>query len=1419
MRKRTKPLAQSAKGTSAPPPAAKGAKPATTTAASSSSAPSTKDLFKGWTGKTPVALLHEHCRKQGWNQPTFETKHSAKGYYSVVCLSRVDKKTGNVTHLRWRPADHKVYEANNEARHMAATYALHRCANHTPLHRVLPPMHRDYWHQLEQDRTDTIKSKKHMEWLYAADPFAAQSQQQKLAQEQRAKSQLSTPEPARGGSNGGVRRSASPSAASTPKPGKWPVAHMSAANRDRIEGLVRQYAPALAATADSESTHHATQPPVNVAQLTRTLEKLGFRRSHVKEAVAHCHTKQTAIDWLCLHVPETDLPNHFLDSAYRPSVIVHQPTTALTPRDKDIVNRLIAAGFPRHLLMARLVGSEINMAAMAYQLVRELACQSPAVLNSAMDSNCAESLAEERTALESIYGDQFRDLGLGHFAIDVEVSVDLDIRRALAKHGSELTSTDLPASIEVYLPTGLDYPTSSPAFVFYCQLLPAYLCLYVTQRLNEQVDALFAGDLMIFSVVEYAREKVTVWLGTTPSLTELTAMLAVQPHSVQHATVADNDPSTLLTPSSLRPSKSEIMNPTAARLQYAKAYHQAQRTLPFQRLYERRTALPSWQYRAQVLSALSQHQVMIISGATGCGKTTQIPQFILDHYIELLAATNGQPSQNSPSTFGKIICTQPRRLSAIGIAQRVADERCEALGRSVGYAVRGQSSMEPSTWLQFCTTGVLLRMLLSDPSLADVGCVIVDEVHERSVDSDLLLIILRNLLPRRPDLKVILMSATLQSQRFQSYFATSMVIDIPGVTFPVRQIYPEGLFSLAENQSPMDAPEIPLPHEPAHQDNVAGTSAEVLSNRERQKYHPYLVQNLSVGAARALHHLDQSSIRGVIDYAWIGRIVRSLTGPSAPKDTTGAILIFLPGVAEIRQCMDTLQRDIAPALSTKPDIYPLHANLTTQEQARVFAPPTAPGGRKIIVATNVAETSVTIDDVSVVIDAGRVKETRYDADTDMSRLVNTWASQAATRQRQGRAGRTRPGVCYKLFTRHAEQTLLPAYQTPELLRTSLAQLCLQVKALGQVDVAHFLSQALDPPPLASIGTAVQKLEAMSLVTPETSSPLTTLGRHVASLPVDLHIGKMLVFAALFRCVDPILTVAALIATCGSVYSTSHEQRDALQAMRRQSGQTQSDLLTDASIVQGWEQLRSASKHPQSSKAETSLKRNRKIKDYVCTHFLSSRSLHEIVSQKRALFAALKSIGFVPKGVDNWQDTELNTHANQPNVVKAIVMAGLYPNVAHVCLPTQKFECTSAGSVALEAEAKELRYYTANAERAFLHPSSVLFHANKIPSQLVAYFAKFFSSAASKVYLRDVTVMGVYALLFFGGQIRVDHQHQLVHVGPWLCIQAWPRIGVLVELLRRIVEELLQQKIDDPAVDITTHPALPVIVDLLQHDGI
>ncbi|RKP39045.1 P-loop containing nucleoside triphosphate hydrolase protein, partial [Dimargaris cristalligena] len=716
-----------------------------------------------------------------------------------------------------------------------------------------------------------------------------------------------------------------------------------------------------------------------------------------------------------------------------------------------------------------------------------------------------------------------------------------------------------------------------------------------------------------------------------------------------------------------------------------------------------------------------------------------------------------------------IICTQPRRISAVGVAQRVADERCEALGQAVGFAVRGQSTIGPDTCLQFCTTGVLLRMLLSDPTLASVSCIIVDEVHERSVDSDFLLIILRELIPQRPDLRVILMSATLDSDQFKLYFGTPVALAIPGFTYPVTQVYPEDLFRAdtlatkwkggALQKATGGSPPFPSAYK--------GSRDRQLSEKDQERIRPYTKTGLPQSAALALCQLDGDNGRGQVDYGWIAQLVLFIDQYSQNRQE--AILIFLSGVREISTCIDALERENPKGSAW--DIFPLHANLSSAEQGRVFRAPTA-GRRKVVVATNVAETSITIDDIVYVIDSGRLKETQYDSETGLTRLVETWAARAACQQRQGRAGRVQPGICFKLFTHHSQEHTMAAHQQPELLRTSLEQLSLQIKALGRPDVGAFLQKALNPPPMGAIDRALALLTEMSLLDSVTGV-LTTLGQHVSALPVDIRLAKMLIFATLFRCTEPGLTVAALLALGSPFRGIPMDKRDDVINLRRQvvaGSTTPSDLLADAHFVQQWEQLQSKEGRKSGGSA----------RQYARENYLSYPVLLEIRQFKRSLLDGLKTIGFVPAGVTRIADDPgLNGQADKETLVQAVILAGLYPNVVHVRLPDKKYEQSVS-------------------DRVFLHPSSVLFHCNRIPSQFVVYFSK---SVTTKIFLRDATVVGIYALLFFGGAIEVDHARKIVRVGPWIQLRAWPRIGVLVNYLRKLMDRLLQAKIQDPQLDI------------------
>jgi HrpA-like RNA helicase len=515
-----------------------------------------------------------------------------------------------------------------------------------------------------------------------------------------------------------------------------------------------------------------------------------------------------------------------------------------------------------------------------------------------------------------------------------------------------------------------------------------------------------------------------------------------------------------------------------------------------ERMMRERGKLPAAAAKDSILSALKRDQVVLISGQTGCGKTTQVPQFILDDII-------GDPTVRAC----KIVCTQPRRLAAIGVANRVADERCEAIGGTIGYQIRGETRMSRDTCLVFCTTGVLLRQL--QDGLGGVTHIIVDEVHERSVDTDFLLAVLKRMLPRHPAVKVVLMSATMEAATFARYFAGNggrpcSVIEIPGRTFPVREVYLDDVLAVT------DVP-FQLPKRSELFPDCSGASE---------------VSRLDM--VRLPTFADALFARDTLDYNCLTAVVAALaTGTlaplypassvSCPFDPEGAILVFMPGVIEIRK----LQRKLEDALSGWPVlIFPLHGNLTPDEQSQVFKRPPR-GTRKIVLATNVAETSITIDDISVVVDTGRVKEMRYDPVSKTGHLKETWTSQDSSNQRRGRAGRVREGLCVRCYP-SAMWAKLSRHTTPEILRTPLQSLCLQIKLLGLGAIHALLAHMIDAPAADAVTVAVNQLVDVGALQPSElhahDHDLTALGRCIALLPVDVSAGKMLIYGVLLRCV-------------------------------------------------------------------------------------------------------------------------------------------------------------------------------------------------------------------------------------------------------------------------------------------------------------
>ena len=447
-----------------------------------------------------------------------------------------------------------------------------------------------------------------------------------------------------------------------------------------------------------------------------------------------------------------------------------------------------------------------------------------------------------------------------------------------------------------------------------------------------------------------------------------------------------------------------------------------------------RKKLPAWQEQDKIVSLVSRNQVVVISGSTGCGKSTQVPQFLLDDWL-----------MSNQSEHCNIVCTQPRRISAVGVASRVAEEREEKVGGSVGYQIRLETCAGERTRLMFCTTGILLRRLESDPGLEDVTHVIVDEVHERSEESDFLLMILRDTLKTRRNLKIILMSATLNADLFSNYFRGTPVLDIPGRTFPVEQVFLEDIlecvpYSLEENSPYARKQE-------KNQGNFGGLAKELFSGDCRDAYLDSVdVDLLLVGEGvkpardkQMDEHCDVQQVYqryseysettartlSVMEWSKINydliETVLSFIADGGSRDwrlpRSGSILVFLPGLQEIMTLYEQLvSHPVLGNKSKKFILIPLHSSLSSEEQQLVFSKP-GHGQRKIVISTNLAETSITIDDCVFVVDAGRMKEKRFDPTKNMESLDTVWVSQANALQRKGRAGRVQEGYCFHLYTR------------------------------------------------------------------------------------------------------------------------------------------------------------------------------------------------------------------------------------------------------------------------------------------------------------------------------------------------------------------------------------------------------------------
>lgn len=572
------------------------------------------------------------------------------------------------------------------------------------------------------------------------------------------------------------------------------------------------------------------------------------------------------------------------------------------------------------------------------------------------------------------------------------------------------------------------------------------------------------------------------------------------------------------------------------------------------------------------------------------GKSTQVPSFLLEHEL-------------SSGRSCKIFCTEPRRISALSLARRVSEELGEnrndiGTNRSlVGYSIRLEANVSKETRLVYATTGIVMRMLESSNDLSEVTHIVLDEVHERSIDSDFLLIVLKRLLDKRKDLKVVLMSATVDADLFSSYLGGAPVLNVPGRTFPVEVKYLEDAIELT-GYTPANS----VSDKMIDLDDDPEADAEPTENNSTS-------QNLSGYSQKTRGTLAQID-EYQIDFDLIVQLIAQIGSSSDLEFYSKAILVFLPGIAEIRTLNDFLLGD--PRFQKDWLIYPLHSSIATEDQESAFLVP-PPGMRKIVLATNIAETGITIPDVTCVIDSGKHREMRFDERRQLSRLLDAFISRANAKQRRGRAGRVQKGLCFHMFTKNRHDTLMNDQQTPEMLRLSLQDLAIRVKICKLGGIEDTLGGALDPPSAKNIRRAIDALVDVRALTQ--AEELTPLGHQLARLPLDVFLGKLILLGTVFKCLDMALTLAAILSS-KSPFSAPFGQRAQADNARAAFRRADSDLLTIYNAYSAWKKV---------CQSNSGIG---KEMQFCRKNFLSQQTLCNIEDLKGQLLVSLADSGFL-----------------------------------------------------------------------------------------------------------------------------------------------------------------------------------------------
>ncbi|CDH15745.1 related to Pre-mRNA-splicing factor ATP-dependent RNA helicase PRP16 [Zygosaccharomyces bailii ISA1307] len=631
-----------------------------------------------------------------------------------------------------------------------------------------------------------------------------------------------------------------------------------------------------------------------------------------------------------------------------------------------------------------------------------------------------------------------------------------------------------------------------------------------------------------------------------------------------------------------------------------------------------RKALPAYQIKSQIIQTIRDHQVTVVIGETGSGKTTQLAQYL---------------NEAGLCKDNRIIgCTQPRRVAAMSVAKRVALEMDVKLGQEVGYSIRFEDCTSSKTRVKFMTDGILLREALMDETLEKYGCIIIDEAHERSLNTDVILGLFKRLLARRRDIKLIITSATINATKFSSFFGGAPLFTIPGRTFPIEIVYSKHPVSDYVESSVMQAIRI----------------------------------HMSTG----------------ID--------------------TGDILIFMTGQEDIEATADTLRQKLTEIYSKRLgvsryeeiddiEIFPIYSALPADIQNHIFKR-LEQGKRKIVIATNIAETSLTIDGIKYVVDCGYSKLKLYNPKIGLDSLTITPISKANADQRSGRAGRTGPGMAYRMYTEEAAYDDMYNQTIPEIQRTNLSNTVLLLKSLGVDDILRF--PFIDPPPLQTLLASLYELHFLGAL--DNWGNLTRMGSKMSKFPIRPSLSKALLISATNGCNEEMVTIVSMLSVPMVFYRPSERQKEADRA-RSRFFVPESDHLTLLNVYGQWRSNRYSAK-------------------WCSRHFLQYRSLQRAREIREQLIKIMQS-----------QEIELVSSGTEWDIVRKCICSGFSYQAAKIS-GLGKYNHLQTG---MEVQ---------------LHPTSALYGMGDLPPYVVYHELLM----TTREYINCVTSVDPFWLMEFGG---------------------------------------------------------------------